>query len=511
MGNLKKTTKIIGFVVYFLLLLGVSGKLFFEKPFDAFFSSLASLRPEKSHTLTMGFAESLVSLNPLVNDTGSRSRLLHIYEALVRVTPDLKIEPALAISYGALDELTWEFRMRPNVVFHNGQPLTVDDVLASLTAAKENPHSGVKDLASTIREIQKIDEGRFQIHTDSPDPLLLSKLSFFLIFPKDSSFEEGMIPIGTGPYVAQKNEGGILPLTRFDRYWGSLPTFERALLKTIVSKEEKKDVLKNRSVDILANMPADLATNFQFRGYRLQTLPSLEVNFLMFHFDRGFRNRSLRQAVRLALNTTQLGRLAQGFSVPATQFVGDGIFGFDPSISLPDRDLAQAKELVQQASKGAPVKVTLDLPKGLETFGANVVEQLNRIGIEVTAQFHAPGELGRLIISRGSEFFFFGWRSELGDASDFLTAVVHSPSSGFGQFNGGNYRRSEVDQLIELSQATLRQDLRLEKLRTVMRKITVDDVIGIPLFSPEVLYGVSRKLQFKPRVDGYVLAQEVKL
>jgi peptide/nickel transport system substrate-binding protein len=511
MDSLKKTTKIIGLIVYFLLFLLVSGKLFFEKQFDAFFISLASLRPEKSHNLTMGFAEPLVSLNPMVNDTGSRSRLLHIFEALVRVTPDLKIEPALAISYGALDELTWEFRLRPNVVFHNGQALTVDDVLASISRAKEDPESGVKDLASTIRAFQKIDEQRFQIHTESPDPLLLAKLSFFLIFPKDASFEGGAAPVGTGPYTVEKNEGGTVALLRFDRYWGSLPVFERVALKTILSKEEKKEVLKNRSVDILANMPADLATNFQFRGYRLQTLPSLEVNFLMFHFERGFRNRSLRQAVRLALNTTQLGRLAQGFSVPATQFVGDGIFGFDPSISLPDRDLVQARELVQEISKGAPVKVTLDLPKGLETFGANVVQQLNRIGIAVTARFHTPEELGRLITSRGSEFFFFGWRSELGDASDFLTAVVHSPSQGFGQFNGGNYRRGEVDQLIELSQATLKQDLRLEKLRTVMRKITVDDVIGIPLFSPEVLYGVSRKLQFKPRVDGYVLAQEVKL
>lgn len=511
MNSLKKSAKITAIVLYFLLFLGISGKLFFEQQFDTLIASFLSLQGSGTHTLTIGFSEPLLAFDPLVNDTGSRARLLHTYEALVRVTPDLQIEPALAINYGSLDDFTWEFRLRPNVKFHNGQPLTVDDVIFSLTQTKQNPHSGVKDLASTISEIQKVDEEKFQIITDSPDPLLLQKLSFLLIFPKDFESGSSQAPIGTGPYQLEKNENGTVALKRFDAYWGEKPAFGKVVLKTLTKKEEKIAALKNREVDILANLPADIANNFQYRGFELKTIPSLEVNFLMFHFDRTFKSRDLREAVRLALDAARLSRLAQGFSVPATQFVGDGIFGFNPTISAPPRDLAKAQQLVNNMSRGQPVRATLDLPKGLEVFGENVSLQLKRIGLEITPQFYDPNQLGQRIINRSSEFFFFGWRSELADASDFLTAVVHSPSGQFGQYNGGNYRSNEADRLIELSQATIKSEVRLEKLRSVMAKITVDDIIGIPLFSPEVLYGVSKKLTFKPRVDGYVLAQEVKL
>ncbi len=511
MNQYQKSLKIIGFAVYFILLIVVSGKLFFEKQFDAFIQALSFFNQEKYNSLTIAYAEPFTELNPLLNDTGSRSRLLHIYDALVKVGADLQIKPGLALSYGSIDDFTWEFRLRQKVKFHNGRPLTVDDVIFSLAQAKENPVSGVKDLASTIQAINKIDDERIQMITDSPDPLLLQKLSFFLIFPKDSNPADQPLPIGTGPFKVEKNSQGTVELAQFEDYWGEKPVFEKVVLQTFTKKDEKIGALKNRTVDILANLPADIANNFQYRGYRLASAASLEVNFLMFNFDRTFRSRDLRQAVRFMLNTAQLGRLAQGFSVPATQFVGDGIFGYNPQIALPNRDPAKAAELVRKVSGGSPVRVNLDLPRGLEAFGENVSEQLKKIGMEVTPQFYPPDQFGQRITSGSSEFFFFGWRSELGDASDFLTAVAHSPSGNFGQFNGGNYRNGEVDRLIELSQETIKAEVRLEKLRTVMKKITEDDVIGIPLFSPEILSAVSRKLDFKPRVDGYVLAQEVKL
>ncbi len=52
---------------------------------------------------------------------------------------------------------------------------------------------------------------------------------------------------------------------------------------------------------------------------------------------------------------------------------------------------------------------------------------------------------------------------------------------------------------------------RLNYLRSAMKRITEEDIIGIPLFSPEILYAVSKDVEWKPRVDGYVLAQDVKM
>lgn len=504
---MKNSVKILIFTFYFLALLVVSGKLFFEESFDRFFSLLFSFQKNIQQELTVGLSEPLVRLDPLANDTGSRSRLLHIYESLVSVSPDLQIKPGLAISFGALDDTTWEFRLRPDVLFHNEKQLEIDDVFYSLEQAEKASNSGVKDLMSGIRELKKIDDEIFHIITNSADPLLPQKLSQVLIFPKDVPFET---PVGTGPYIFQKNENGVLTLQRFNDYRDAKPVFETVRLQTFASKDEKLEAFKNHTVDIVSNVPPDFARRFQFEGYELKTLPSLEVNFLMFNFDKTFRDRKLREAVALALKTTDLAKLTQGFAVPASQFVGNGIFGYDPQITLRTPDPKAAAELVKEVSGANRISVELDLPKGLEVFGTSVKDQLKKIGIDVELRYSSPQELGRKIVAQETEFFFFGWRSDLGDASDFLTAVIHSPSGSFGQFNGGNYRSAEVDRLIELSKETIEGETRLKYLRSVMKKITVDDIIGVPLFSPEVLYGVSENVKFTPRVDGYVLAQEIK-
>ncbi|KKT73253.1 MAG: hypothetical protein UW70_C0088G0006, partial [Candidatus Peregrinibacteria bacterium GW2011_GWA2_44_7] len=223
------------------------------------------------------------------------------------------------------------------------------------------------------------------------------------------------------------------------------------------------------------------------------------------------KEKPLREAVSLVLDKERLAQLVQGFATPADQFVSNGIFGFDPSIPSQKVDLVKARELVKQVSPNSPVEVTLDLPKGLDVFAATIKADLKAIDINVTPNFLTSSELSKKIVQHQSEFYFFGWRSDLGDASDFLTAVVHSPSEDFGQFNGGNYSNSEVDRLIELSRQVINTQSRLEKLRAVMHTITVDDIIGVPLFSPESLYAVSTRLNWKPRVDGYILAQEVKV
>lgn len=509
MDNSGKPGKTLLFALYFLLLAGICTRLFFEKQFNAAFSSLKFWGKETSQTLTVGFAEQFLSLDPLANDTGSRARLLHFYEGLVKVTPDLQIEPALAVSYGSLDDLTWEFRLRPNVYFHNGKQMVAEDVIASLNDAKNNPKSGVKDLASTIKSVKKIDDGVIQIITNSTDPLLLQKLSAVLIYPKERGEES--FAIGTGPYKLEGNNTGVLLLKRFDKYWGDVPRFESVTLKTIGAKDQKSAVLKNGEVDILANLPADIASNFAFKNFDLKTLPSLEVNFLMFNFDGIFKEKALRQAVALGLRTDQLSKLAQGFAARANQFAGNGIFGYDPSIKSKEANVVEAKNIVMAANNNQRVSCTLDLPSGLELFGESVKEQLGKIGIDVKVKFLSSAELGKKIVGRESEFFFFGWKFDLGDALDFLTAVVHSQSGSFGQFNGGNYKNQEVDLLIEQAGSMLKSQERLLKMREVMKKITDEDIIGIPLFSPEVLYGVSKDIKWTPRVDGYVLAQEVKM
>ena len=496
--HIQLNPKIVAFGLYFFALFLIVGKLFFETQFDAGTYTLKKFllgTEENIETLRIGLPDQATTLNPFANDSAVRARLLNVYEGLTRIDRDLKLEPGLAISYGALDDVTWEFRLRPEIYFHDGGRVTVDDVIFSLDSARKSS-SGVKDLLGTVDVIQKGGSDTLYIKTSEPDPLLPSKLAFIFIVSQNAN-------AGTGPYEIKKNENGILELQRFEKYWGERPAYKNVVLKTIYKKDGKIAALKNNDVDILANLPADLGSDFSFKDFKLQKQPSLEVNFLMFNFNGIFASQKLRQAVKSALDTGELMRLAQGFAVPATQFVANGIFGYDPEI--------KEKEIIAN-EKLTGIKLKLDLPRGLESFGKALEKQLEAVGLDSDTKFLNPSALAKKIESGNSaDIYFFGWSTELGDAFDFLTSVAHSREGEFGAFNGSNYSNPKTDELIESAQKTMKSSERLNYLRSAMKRITEEDIIGIPLFSPEILYAVSKDVEWKPRVDGYVLAQDVKM
>ncbi|PJC36504.1 hypothetical protein CO046_05335 [Candidatus Peregrinibacteria bacterium CG_4_9_14_0_2_um_filter_53_11] len=490
---------------YLFLLIGVSGKLFFEKQFDAFIGGLIPTGQGEIAHLTIGYAEPLVSLSPLANDVGSRSRLLHLYEPLLRQTPDLALEPALALSYGALNPTTWELRLRPDVFFHDGSPLTVEEVVGSIKAAQTDPSSGLSDLLSSLSDVRATDEETLILTTTEADPLLPHKLSSVLIFHTTSAGATE----GTGPYLLTANSSDRLELKRFDDYWDRPPAVVSATLKTLSTKVSKEQALGEASVDILANIPADLASEFAVPGYTLKTRPSLEVNALIFNVSGAFSQPELREVVRRGVDVQTLSRLGHGFAEVASQFVGDGVYGYNPALKAPGYNASLAQSVLEGAELPEQ-PIILDLPRGLETLGTVVQKQLAAVGLAVEPRYNTSAELGSRILAGTSDFYFFGWRSDLGDAADFLTAVAHSKEGSLGQFNGGGYSNPQVDALIEASQSTLNQAERLDILRHAMELITETDPLGLPLFSPEVLYALRDGINWNPRVDGVVLAQEVR-
>ncbi|MBP9717782.1 hypothetical protein KBD59_00590 [Candidatus Gracilibacteria bacterium] len=495
--------------LYILLLVIVTSALFFERDFSEFWQRILGGTTSIDRTLTIGYSESLVRLHPLANDTASRARLLQVYEPLVRVTPDLSIEPALAISYGALNDHTWEFRLRPRVVMHDGSTLTIDDVLLSFQEARFNTTSQLRDLTSSIEKIEKISDELLHITTVKTDPLLPQKIASILIYKTAANAQNAT---GTGPYIISNSTEKELVLTRFENYWDILPTYKNVRLVTLTTRDEKIAALKEATVDLLAYIPADIGFDFDYADYRLKELPSLEVNFLLFNFKSVFSDKNLRSAVLYAIDPAIMGRLGHGFTTVADQFVANGIFGFNPLLSFKRPDLEKAKSFADKA--GVPVTnykpITLDIPQGLELVGKTITKQLSDIGLQVSVNSISSAKLSTKIVQQPADMFFFGWRSDVGDASDFLAAVAHSRSGQFGQYNGIGYTNSLVDLLIEESASTLQSNLRLQKLREALKIITSDDVIGVPLFSPDVLYAVSQNIRWQPRVDGYVLAQEVR-
>ena len=265
--------------------------------------------------------------------------------------------------------------------------------------------------------------------------------------------------------------------------------------------------MKNGQIDILANVPPTLADDVVAnQRATIASLPSLEVNFLMFNYKSSLlEDKRIRRAISLAFDKDIFIDISNGHAISSNQFVSNGIFGFNPSIEGKDQDIEMAKRLIRQYDPFKKPSVTIDMTHGTQAIGDYLKQQLDDIGLSVTINYLSFDRLRAKIFAKKSEIFYLGWRSEIGDASGFYENVVYSG----GRFNGGNFENKKVDQLIQLSTKNLDDKKRLDQFQEIMRIIVEEEIIGVPLFETDVIYGVKAGVHFSPRLDGYILASEV--
>lgn len=506
----KAALGLYAFVLVFvgIILFGGDQILFFANSFTGTVDVHGS-----AETLTIAYAQSPQSFNPTQFDAVTRSRLVNVYEGLVRTDRNLKIEPAVAVAWGLLDSKTWEFKLRPHVLFHNGIEVKASDVVASLHKAKDDPDSQLKNLLNSIADMKAVDDLTVQVTTKVPDPLLLNKLAVTYIFPKDYAAFDA--PVGTGPYQFVSTDRDAVTFQRFANYWGDEPYFARLVLKTVQDRDERIADLRSGAVDILADVPPSAAKNLESDDLVMKSVPSLEVSFIMLNTQTGvFQDKVLREAAAYALDRQQFVEIANGYAQPIRQFVSSGVFGFNPSLKGYDFDIKKAQSTAEPVTSQSfeQLAVTLDYAEGNDVIAQYVQDQFKQFGVDVVLNPLSGSDFQEKLQSGTSEMYYLGWRSELGDANDFLQSVAHSrDSNGFaGQYNGTNYTNVQADELIDESQQNLHVKARLKSMQDAMKILVEDDIAGIPLFETQTIFAFKKNLQFEPRVDGYIYAAEIK-
>ncbi len=448
----------------------------------------------KEETLTIVLNTPATDLSEYSLNLNNLIRTANLYEGLVTFDRNLKIIPSLAVSWGNIDEKTWEFKLREGVLFHDGASLDANSILTSFKKAQEQGSSQIKGVLSTISEIKQIDPYTIQLITKEPDPLILSKLTKFYI----SRFNR----IGTGPYLVKEwKKGDVLTLSAFPDYWGKLATYQTVDYKVIQSKKQRQAGFNRGEIDLLVAVTRDQALTLPEE--QVKTSYSLEVNFLMFKLDDDILNdRKVREELLSIFNPNHIEEIGNNFVRQVTQFVAPGVFGYNPQIIRdPYDEEERAKNIFGEQRK----KISLDFLSTYRTLAEYLQKQLLDAGFLVEANAISPEELLKRIKNNESQIFVIGWQSENGDAGDFLDAFIHSE----GEFNNGRYKNAFVDKLIEKSRQELNPENRLKTLQTIM-ELVEKDLIGIPLFESSRLYAVKKGVMWEPRLDGLVLARDIQ-
>jgi peptide/nickel transport system substrate-binding protein len=501
--------KILFYIGLFALLGFLSTQLFFldeyNKLKEQIFHTAAIEEESCSDELLIAYAFGPDNLEPTSFNSTTRSRILNVYEGLMRTDRNLQIEPSLALSWGRLEDDLWEIKLRPNVFFHDGSSFDADDVIASFDRAMKNKESELKDLLSTIKSVEKIDDLKVRITTKEPDPILTNRIINVLMFPSEK--KDFKIPVGTGPYQHISYIDKEMKLKRHEDYWGDVPHYGFVTMKTIPNRFDRLDALKNGQIHVLANVPPSFAEELeQYQTISIVSFPSLEVNFLIFNMESELlKDQRIRTAISFAFDKNAFVDFSKGYAQPSNQFVSNGVFGFNPDIKSKIQDTELAKTLVREYDPFKRPSIIVDMTEGTEVVGQYIKDQLNEIGISVQINILPWEELREKIFNKESEMYYLGWRSEIGDASSFYENVIHSE----GRFNGGNYSSKKVDQLIDLSLVNFDQKKRSTQLHEIMKILIEEDIMGIPLFESDAIYGICIGVQFKPRLDGYILASEI--
>jgi peptide/nickel transport system substrate-binding protein len=461
-------------------------------------------RVSTEQTLRIAYAEAPSNTSPLSYEAKNRKFLANLYEPLLTYDTTFNYETGLAVSWGRLDEQTWDFRLREGVVFHDGSPFEADDVVYSFELAMNDEASELQSLLSNIVSVERIDDYRVEITTELPDPLLLNKLTNIYMVP--SAYDDFNIPNGTGPYRLTSYSAELWELERFDQYWGELPFFAMLELHVIPDLDSRVASLESGDIDILANVPPQYVSELESVGISIQSFPSLEVSFLMMNLDGVFSDEDFRSIVWNAIDDDYADRLGSGYLSPSSQFAASGITGFVGDLESRVRDLFESRDLLETYS--GELSFQLDIPFGLEALGEEVQADLADIGIEVELNALDLLSFEERVFSGESDMYYFGWKYDLADVSDFYESVVHSAQGDYGAFNGLGYANESIDALIESSSVVLDVNERNAELESIAKQLLEDQVI-LPLFEANVLYGLQPDIYWNIRLDGQILASEI--
>jgi peptide/nickel transport system substrate-binding protein len=455
----------------------------------------------------------------------------NVYETLVQVDADLKLLPLLATGWFNTDERTWTFDLVPDVRFHDGSPLTSEDVAFSILRARDDPRSEWSAGLLTVEDVQSPSPLRVVVRTRAPDPTLMVSLASAQIVPRSSGPIAGSpiarLPVGTGPYrLASASPGGSVELEAWDGYWGAQPSVRRLAFSSLPDERQRVEALLAGRLDLVSDVPPELASRISgSAGLEVVERPGLLEVYLGFDQARDrtpyaspsrnpFRDLRVRRAVAAAIDRRRLAEEMGGEG--AFQLVARGVFGWDPSWRPSAPDLTQARRLLREAGYAEGFSVVLDAPQtsfvGDARVAPFVARSLAEIGVRVEQRVQPKAELFRRWSERDTSFFVGGWSCTSGDAQEVLDFLLHTPdpARGLGRENVGGYSNPELDRLAGLARETMKREVRLRLLRAASAQ-ALTDVAWVPLYVARDRYGLRRGLRWSPRPDGLILGAQMRM
>ena len=344
----------------------------------------------RANEITVGIAQDLdESLDPhKVVAAGTKEVMFNVFEGLMKPTPEGDLIPAVAEKYEISDDqLTYTFTIRDGIKFHNGDPVTAEDVGESLARCK-NGGDGIFEVEafSNIQHMETADSRSISITLGEPDSEFLSYLTA-AVLPAGYDGQD-TAPVGTGPFkfVSRAAQDNIV-LERFDDYWGEKAYLDKVTYKIIENADSILMSLQSGAVDLFAHLTstqvAQLGDEFNIEEGTMNLVQAMYLN----NAEKPFDDVRVRQALCYAIDRQQILDLAfdgYGSLIGSSMYPAFGKYFDDSLTNYYTHDVEKAKALLADAGYPDGFSMTITVPSNYQPHidtAQVIVEQLKQVGI----------------------------------------------------------------------------------------------------------------------------------
>ncbi|MGW4486686.1 ABC transporter substrate-binding protein [Amycolatopsis sp. NPDC004368] len=452
-------------------------------------------------------------------DLTSMNVLINMFDTLTTRGPDNQLKPGLALSWTAPDPLTWRFKLRPGVKFHNGEPCDAAAVAFSINRLLDPATKSPIVELRYVKHAVVVDPLTVDLRCSMSDPIIPAKVSLFggVAVPPKYLKQVGSAgfakhPVGTGPFTFEEFERDHqLRMRANPAYWGGRPAYDELVFLPMADPSSALASLQSDEVDIVAGLTPDAALQIQgYPGVEIRHFPGIRTSYLSLDTTQGpLRDVRVRQALNHAVDVPLLIKAVldgKAREVP-TMFPRES-FGFDPSIAPYTRDLGEAKRLLAEAG----------FPNGFDTSitaltaDSNIAEAISgllaKVGVRARVDLMDSGTYTSRLTSNN--------RSALGPIYLAASTGWTLDAESLVQSNVRHDRRQsrwhnpEADRLVDAEELSLAPADR-QKAFTSLQKLLKQEAPFVFLYQIDNTYAVNTRPTWQPGVVGVLAMASAKV
>ena len=458
-------------------------------------NTLSEGTPVPGGSVVYGMTQDLASLDPHVDtDAGTRDVVFNLYEGLVKPTSDGGFIPAVASDYIISDDAkTYTFTLRDGITFHDGTPVTIEDVKYSIDryAEIQGESSAFSSLVDSV-EVQ--DDKTLVVNLKESYSEFLPMMTIAII-PQSNEDPAGN-PIGTGPFkYVSYTPGQNLELEKYDGYWQEgVPSLDSVEFKFIADVDTAFVELQAGTIDILKYLTAAQAETLGDEDYNIVqgSMNLVHAMYLNSAYEP-LSKTEVRQALCYAVDRDAINNfifcgkshIIGSHMIPAMSKYyepeAETVYSYDPE---------KAKELLADAgyADGFDLEITVPSSYSQHVDSAQIIaDELSQVGINVTLN-QVEWSTWLQDVYKGGNFqaTVIGFDGTLAP-SDWLKKYVTDDAKNFM-----HYSNTEYDDVFNTAYTTVDDDVKVENYKKA-QMILAEDAAAVYIEDPANLVAVSKK------------------